>query len=72
MKPLLQVTRQEEEMQAKDEELVKVKEKQTKVEGELLEMEQKHQQVGLQFLFGHIQVCVNVGAHIFSLSGAYW
>lgn len=33
-------------MQAKDEELVKVKEKQTKVEGELLEMEQKHQQVG--------------------------
>lgn len=47
MKPLLQVTRQEEEMQAKDEELVKVKEKQTKVEGELLEMEQKHQQVGL-------------------------
>lgn len=37
-------------MQAKDEELVKVKEKQTKVEGELLEMEQKHQQVGLQVL----------------------
>lgn len=35
-------------MQAKDEELVKVKEKQTKVEGELLEMEQKHQQVRLQ------------------------
>lgn len=45
MKPLLQVTRQEEEMQAKDEELVKVKEKQTKVEGELVEMERKHQQV---------------------------
>ncbi|CAB1341935.1 unnamed protein product, partial [Coregonus sp. 'balchen'] len=36
VKPLLQVTRQEEEMQAKDDELVKVKEKQTKVEGELL------------------------------------
>lgn len=32
-------------MQAKDEELVKVKEKQTKVEGELVEMERKHQQV---------------------------
>lgn len=32
-------------MQAKDEELVKVKEKQMKVEGELVEMEQKHQQV---------------------------
>lgn len=46
VKPLLQVTRQEEEMQAKDEELVKVKEKQTKVEGELVEMERKHQQVG--------------------------
>uniref|UniRef100_A0A673B8K2 Myosin-10-like n=1 Tax=Sphaeramia orbicularis TaxID=375764 RepID=A0A673B8K2_9TELE len=45
VKPLLQVTRQEEEMQAKDEELVKVKEKQSKVEGELMEMERKHQQV---------------------------
>ncbi|XP_060946527.1 myosin-10-like isoform X3 [Limanda limanda] len=44
VKPLLQVTRQEEEMQAKDEELVKVKEKQTKVEGELVEMGRKHQQ----------------------------
>nr|XP_061805148.1 myosin-10-like isoform X3 [Nerophis lumbriciformis] len=45
VKPLLQVTRQEEEMQAKDEELVKVKEKQTKVEGQLVEMERKHQQL---------------------------
>ncbi|XP_048869168.1 myosin-10 isoform X1 [Brienomyrus brachyistius] len=45
VKPLLQVTRQEEEMQAKDEELVKVKEKQMKVETELLDMERKHQQV---------------------------
>ncbi|XP_023599720.1 myosin-10 [Myotis lucifugus] len=44
VKPLLQVTRQEEELQAKDEELLKVKEKQTKVEGELEEMERKHQQ----------------------------
>ncbi|KAF3846904.1 hypothetical protein F7725_003982 [Dissostichus mawsoni] len=45
VKPLLQVTRQEEEMQAKDEELVKVKEKQSKVEGEMLEMEKKQQQL---------------------------
>lgn len=53
MKPLLQVTRQEEEMQAKDEELVKVKEKQTKVEGELMEMERKHQQVCCLTLLYH-------------------
>ncbi|XP_058848315.1 myosin-10-like isoform X4 [Acipenser ruthenus] len=45
VKPLLQVTRQEEEMLAKDEELVKVKEKQSKVEGEMVEMERKHQQL---------------------------
>ncbi|XP_036623146.1 myosin-10 isoform X3 [Trichosurus vulpecula] len=45
VKPLLQVTRQEEELQAKDEELLKVKEKQTKVEEELEEMERKHQQL---------------------------
>ncbi|KAL8162991.1 UNVERIFIED_CONTAM: hypothetical protein K2H54_000967 [Gekko kuhli] len=45
VKPLLQVTRQEEELQAKDEELVKVKEKQLKVEAELEEMERKHQQL---------------------------
>ncbi|XP_060774525.1 myosin-10 isoform X1 [Neoarius graeffei] len=45
VKPLLQVTRQEEEMQAKDEELVKVKERQVKVENELVEMERKHQQL---------------------------
>ncbi|XP_059588189.1 myosin-10 isoform X4 [Alligator mississippiensis] len=45
VKPLLQVTRQEEELQAKDEELMKVREKQTKVEAELEEMERKHQQL---------------------------
>ncbi|XP_037545802.1 myosin-10 [Nematolebias whitei] len=45
VKPLLQVTRQEEELQAKDEELVKVKERQLKVENELGEMERKHQQL---------------------------
>uniref|UniRef100_A0A1A7YG08 Myosin, heavy chain 10, non-muscle n=1 Tax=Iconisemion striatum TaxID=60296 RepID=A0A1A7YG08_9TELE len=45
VKPLLQVTRQEEELQAKDEELMKVKERQLKVENELVEMERKHQQL---------------------------
>ncbi|XP_061767733.1 myosin-10 isoform X1 [Nerophis ophidion] len=45
VKPLLQVTRQEEEMQAKDEELVKVKERQLFVENELVDMERKHQQL---------------------------
>nr|XP_061791723.1 myosin-10 isoform X1 [Nerophis lumbriciformis] len=45
VKPLLQVTRQEEEMQAKDEELLKVKERQLMVENDLVEMERKHQQL---------------------------
>lgn len=36
-------------MQAKDEELMKVKEKQLKVENELVEMESKHQQVIICF-----------------------
>ncbi|XP_063171073.1 myosin-11 [Candoia aspera] len=45
VKPLLQVTRQEEEMQAKDEELKVVKERQIKAEGELKELEQKHGQL---------------------------
>uniref|UniRef100_A0A8U7P915 Myosin heavy chain 11 n=1 Tax=Corvus moneduloides TaxID=1196302 RepID=A0A8U7P915_CORMO len=44
VKPLLQVTRQEEEMQAKDEELQKTKERQQKAESELKELEQKHSQ----------------------------
>ncbi|KAK2533378.1 hypothetical protein Q9233_004592, partial [Columba guinea] len=45
VKPLLQVTRQEEEMQAKDEELQKTKERQQKAESELKELEQKHAQL---------------------------
>lgn len=45
VKPLLQVTRQEEEMQAKEDELQKIKERQQKAEGELKELEQKHSQV---------------------------
>ncbi|XP_009079028.1 PREDICTED: myosin-11 isoform X1 [Acanthisitta chloris] len=45
VKPLLQVTRQEEEMQAKDEELQKTKERQQKAENELKELEQKHSQL---------------------------
>ncbi|XP_023385435.1 myosin-11-like [Pteropus vampyrus] len=45
VKPLLQVTRQEEEMQAKEDELQKIKERQQKAEGELKELEQKHSQL---------------------------
>lgn len=45
VKPLLQVTRQEEEMQAKEDELQKTKERQQKAENELKELEQKHSQV---------------------------
>uniref|UniRef100_A0A8C4YIF2 Myosin heavy chain 11 n=1 Tax=Gopherus evgoodei TaxID=1825980 RepID=A0A8C4YIF2_9SAUR len=44
VKPLLQVTRQEEEMQAKDEELQRTKERQQKAESELKELELKHNQ----------------------------
>lgn len=51
-------------MQAKDEELVKVKEKQLKVENELVEMERKHQQVDVRSIkqniyFQHAQACMN-------------
>ncbi|XP_060030089.1 myosin-11 [Erinaceus europaeus] len=45
VKPLLQVTRQEEEMQAKEDELQKIKERQQKAESELKELEHKHTQV---------------------------
>ncbi|XP_061455624.1 myosin-11 isoform X2 [Rhineura floridana] len=45
VKPLLQVTRQEEEMQAKDEELKTVMERQVKAEGELKDLEQKYGQL---------------------------
>lgn len=47
MKPLLQVTRQEEEMLAKEDELFKVKEKQVQAEEMLKEYESKQQQVGV-------------------------
>ena len=47
MKPLLQVTRQEEEMVAKEEELIKVKERQLQTEVQLKEFETKQQQVGV-------------------------
>lgn len=46
MKPLLQVTRQEEEMLAKEDELSKVKEKQLQAEEMIREFESKQQQVG--------------------------
>lgn len=54
VKPLLQVTRQEEEMQAKEEEMQKIKERQQKAETELKELEQKHTQVqtGVQWAMG--------------------
>ena len=45
VKPLLQVSRQEEEIEAKDSELKKVKEKQEYAEVQLQEMEGKQQQV---------------------------
>ncbi|TSY41739.1 Myosin-9 [Bagarius yarrelli] len=48
VKPLLQVSRQEEEMQAKDEELTKVREKQVVAEKMIEEMEVKHQQLNAE------------------------
>ncbi|XP_051988815.1 myosin-9-like isoform X1 [Xyrauchen texanus] len=48
VKPLLQVSRQEEEMQAKDEELNKVKEKQLIAEQQLQEMAVKQQQMNAE------------------------
>lgn len=48
VKPLLQVSRQEEEMQAKDDELKKVKEKHLSAEMQLRDMEDKQQQVSLR------------------------
>lgn len=49
MKPLLQVSRQEEEMLAKEEELIKVKEKQEKAEELIKEYEAKQQQVRIAY-----------------------
>ncbi|XP_067237257.1 myosin-9-like isoform X3 [Chanodichthys erythropterus] len=48
VKPLLQVSRQEEEMQAKDEELHKVREKQQFAEQQLQELEAKQQQLNAE------------------------
>lgn len=45
MKPLLQVSRQEEEMLAKEEELVKVKDRQLAAENRVVEMETLQTQV---------------------------
>uniref|UniRef100_A0A668AGU5 Myosin-9 n=1 Tax=Myripristis murdjan TaxID=586833 RepID=A0A668AGU5_9TELE len=50
VKPLLQVTRQEEEMQAKEEELVKVKERQLQAEQQLKEYEMKQDQLNAEKL----------------------
>lgn len=46
VKPLLQVTRQEEEMLAKEEELLKVMEKQEQAEEIIKDYESRQQQVG--------------------------
>ncbi|CAB1341983.1 unnamed protein product [Coregonus sp. 'balchen'] len=48
VKPLLQVSRQEEEMQAKDDELTKVKERQEHAEMQLQEMEVKQHQLSAE------------------------
>ncbi|KAI3353042.1 hypothetical protein L3Q82_019615, partial [Scortum barcoo] len=50
VKPLLQVSRQEEEMLAKEEELVKVKERQLQAEEQLREFESKQQQLAAEKL----------------------
>ncbi|XP_076583897.1 myosin-9-like isoform X2 [Chaetodon auriga] len=50
VKPLLQVTRQEEEMLAKEEELVKVKERQLQAEEQIKEFEFKQQQLNAEKL----------------------
>uniref|UniRef100_A0A3Q3WB00 Myosin-9 n=1 Tax=Mola mola TaxID=94237 RepID=A0A3Q3WB00_MOLML len=50
VKPLLQVTRQEEEMLAKEEELSKVKERQLQAEEQLKEYESKQQQLNAEKL----------------------
>ncbi|XP_040002287.1 myosin-9-like isoform X2 [Xiphias gladius] len=50
VKPLLQVTRQEEEMLAKEEELVKVKERQLQAEEQLKDYEAKQQQLNTEKL----------------------
>lgn len=55
---MLQVSRQEEEMMAKDEELVKVKEKQLFAENRLTEMETLQTQVNRQLSFRQLDSCV--------------
>ena len=45
VKPLLNVTRQEDEMEAKDTELRKVKDKLTKSEDDYSDLERKYQQI---------------------------
>lgn len=53
VKPLLQVSRQEEELFAKDEELNKVKEKHLYAEQQIQAMEEKQQQVYFEKLKYH-------------------
>lgn len=60
VKPLLQVSRQEEEMMAKEEELIKVKEKQLAAENRLSEMETFQAQVSLQISYMPAQLLESI------------
>lgn len=51
VKPLLQVTRQDEEIQARESALHKAKENLTLVEQEYAELDRKHTQVQINLLF---------------------
>lgn len=50
MKPLLQVTRQDEEIQARESQLLKAKENLTRVEQSFAELDKKHSQVTSHFI----------------------
>ena len=60
VKPLLQVTRQEEEMGQKEEELKAAKEVAAKSEAELKDITQKHTQVMRKLMFNHVFLHLNI------------
>lgn len=66
VKPLLQVSRQEEEMMAKEEELIKVKEKQLAAENRLSEMETFQAQVSFQI--SCVKVILSLPGQLFESS----
>lgn len=51
MKPLLQVTRQDEEIQAREAQLQKAKDKLSKLELDFTELDKKNQQVTISLIF---------------------